>query len=322
MRDMSRRPPPGVGSYRIGRIRPGRRVVLVRNRDFRLPGVPGGLVDALTFRQGESPADEVEAVTNGQLDVMTDVPPHGRLPELRSELSDRYFEAPDLTTRYLFVHADRPPFSDPKLREALALAIDKPEAARLLAGLAHPTCNLLPPSLQPPDESDSCPWGDVEEHPDLVRARELVEESGAQNQRVLVHGSRADRPVTRLYVRTLRTIGLGARIAPGRGADITLATASSPLPDAGRFLVPLARRVPLVADPEAQLLADELAHAGDSDDAARLAAQLDRQLTSDGVVVPYAAPSRTVFLSARIDVDNCLRIHPVYGLDISGLCLR
>jgi len=320
MRDVSGKPPPGVGPYRIGRVRRGRRVVLLRNRGFRLPGVPGGLVDALIFRQDGTPADQVEAVMAGQLDVMIDSPPPGRLPELRSEQSDRYFEYADLSTRYLLVDADRIPFSDPDLREAIALAIDKPEAARLLVGLVTPSCNLLPPAWEPPD--DSCPWGDPEEHPDLVHARELVDESGAEGEPVLVHGTRADRPVTRMYVRTLRKIGLRARVARGRRADVTLATATSLVPDARSFLVPIARRVPLFVDPEAQLLADELQHSTDPDRAAQLAEQLDRQLASGGVVVPYAAPSRTAFLSARIDVDNCLLLHPVYGVDFAGLCLR
>ena len=78
-----------------------------------------------------------------------------------------------MATRYLAVRAARGPLQSPELRQALAYAIDKPEAARRLAGLARPTCTLLPPNLPGYAEPDPCPWGDPDEHPDLVHAREL-----------------------------------------------------------------------------------------------------------------------------------------------------
>jgi peptide/nickel transport system substrate-binding protein len=320
LRDTSRRPPPGVGPYRI-RVS-GRGFVLLRNRGFELPDVPEGLIDALAFRPSGSPADQVEAVIGGRLDVMTAVPPPERLPELRSELRDQYFEQPDLATRFLGVRADREPFSTPSLREALALAIDKPEAARLLAGLVRPTCNLLPSSMEGYAEADPCPWGDPGEHPDLVRAEELVEQADAEGERVLVYARPPDRRIARSYVETLGKIGLRSSLTRIGPADVTLSTARARLPDPARFLVRLARRVPLYVDPKVLLLADDLRSATEPDRASEVAEQLDSELVEGGVVIPYGAPTRTLFLSARIDADNCLRHHPVYGADLSSLCLR
>ena len=320
MRDASRRPPAGVGPYRV--VRAGRGLDLQRNRDFRLPGVPAGLIDLLRLTAAGPPSDQVDAVKAGRLDVMTDPPPVDLLPELRSEFDDRYLEQPAMATRYLAVRANGGPLQTPALREALAYAIDKPEAVRRLAGLARPTCALLPPSMPGHAEPDPCPWGDPDEHPDLVHARELVEEAGAEGTVVTVAASRRDRPIARQYVETLETIGLSPGLVTGRRADVTLSVASSALPDPGRFLAPLVRRVPLHLDPEALLLADELASTVDRDERARVAERLDKELVETGIVIPYAGVSSTLFLSARIDAANCARLHPVYGVDFSGLCLR
>jgi ABC-type transport system substrate-binding protein len=208
------------------------------------------------------------------------------------------------------------------MREALAYAIDKPEAARRLAGLIRPTCNLLPPNLPGYAEPDPCPWGDPDEHPDLVRAQELVEDAGLEGTVVTVKAGRSDRPIARLYVDTLRKIGLTASLVDGGRADVTLAIAHTPLPDPASFLDPLVRRVPLFVDPEALLLADELVSTEDPDEAADLAGQLDLELVKTGLAIPYGDVLSTVFLSARIDTANCARFHPVYGIDLSSLCIR
>ena len=322
MRDASRRPPPGVGPYRIAGGRSRHSLDLFRNRDFRLPGVPGGFIDVFRLRAPGSAADQVEAVKAGQLDVMTDPPPVGALPELRSEFEDRYSEHPAMATRYLAIRAGRGPFESEEMREALAYAIDKPEAARRLAGLIRPTCNLLPPNLPGYAEPDPCPWGDPDEHPDLVRAQELVEDAGLEGTLVTVKAGRSDRPIARLYVDTLRKIGLTASLVDGGRADVTLAIAHTPLPDPASFLDPLVRRVPLFVDPEALLLADELVSTEDPDEAADLAGQLDLELVKTGLAIPYGDVLSTVFLSARIDTANCARFHQVYGIDLSSLCIR
>ncbi len=320
MRDRSAHPPPGVGSYRIVSPRPGRGFVLRRNRDFSLPGVPGGRLDEITVKAGGTALEETEAVIADRLDVMTTPPPADRLPELRSELRDQYSEHPGLETLYLALRIRGDGAG--KLREALALAFDKPEAARRLGGLVRPSCNLLPPALPGYDESDPCPWGNPEDHPDLVRARRLVESADALGRQVTVPAPRGYARVARLYVETLRALGLTTARAPRRRADVNLLTARAPVPDPARFLAPLAAQVPLVVDAKPLLTADELTSATDRDDRDRLAKLLDAELVDGGVIVPYATPLRTVFTSGRIDAANCSRFHPVYGIDLSQLCLR
>ena len=322
MRASRTRPLAGIGPYRIESARPGRRFVLVRNRDFSLSSVPGGRLDRVVVTAGGSPAAQTDAVAAGRLDVMISPPPADRLPGLRSELRERYSEHPDLDALYLELRSRGSAFGKPKLREALARALDRPEAARRLGGLVRTTCNVLPPLLPGYRETDSCPWGDPSEHPDLVRARELVEESGEVGRPVAVWAPHGAARVARLYVSTLRKIGLLASREARAGADVRLLTARAPVPDSARFLVPLAARVPLVVDAKTRLAADDLATINDADERARLAEQVDAGLVKSAVIVPYANSLRTLFLSDRIDAANCSRFHPVYGVDLTDLCLR
>ncbi len=69
--DRSRRPPPGVGPYRIVLPRPGRGYLLRRDRDFSLPGVPGGRLDGIRVTDGGTAQAQTDAVIADQLDVMT-----------------------------------------------------------------------------------------------------------------------------------------------------------------------------------------------------------------------------------------------------------
>jgi peptide/nickel transport system substrate-binding protein len=317
------RPPPGAGPYRIASAS-SRGYRLARVRSWSLPGVPAGRLDQIAVR---SPARtggagaQADAVLAGRLDATTTPPPAGRLPLLRSESSELYSERPATATDYIAVRA-RGALADPALREAVALAIDKPEVARRLSGLVRPTCNVLPPDLPGHDPPDPCPWGDPADHPDLLHARNLVERAGGLGTRVTVASGPALRQVARLYVETLGKIGLRAAPVRGRRADLRLLTARAAVPEPGAFLLPVAHRVPLAVDAPALLAADDLRAAGEAAERARAAERLDARLVSGGVVIPYANPLRTLLVSERIDSDNCLRVHPVLGLDLASLCVR
>ena len=127
---------------------PGARFVLIaqpRLQPAERPGRPARPIVVVT--SGGTPAEQTDGVAADRLDVMITPPPADRLPELRSELRERYSEHPDLDTMYLALRSRGAAFGKPKLREALARALDKPEAARRLGGLVRTTCNVLPPLL-------------------------------------------------------------------------------------------------------------------------------------------------------------------------------
>jgi hypothetical protein len=49
---------------------------------------------------------------------------------------------------------------------------------------------------------------------------------------------------------------------------------------------------------------------------------MDQRVVQDALVAPYGVATTGVLLSEHLDATNCLRFHPVFGTDLSSLCLR
>src|SRR3954462_9625735 len=85
-------PPPGVGPYRHGKVRPSRDFVLERNDRFDVPGIPHARLAPITVRIVKNLQRQAEDVLRGDLDYMQDPPPPDILPRVRSEARGRYAE--------------------------------------------------------------------------------------------------------------------------------------------------------------------------------------------------------------------------------------
>ncbi|OGZ61000.1 MAG: hypothetical protein A2919_00675, partial [Candidatus Spechtbacteria bacterium RIFCSPLOWO2_01_FULL_43_12] len=104
------------------------------------------------------------------LDVLKDV----RDPS--SELSRQYFEMTEMTTSYIGFNTRTPPFDDPLVRQAFAMAVDKESIARdILQNLAIPAKGILPPGM-PGYRPD---YKGLEYNP--AKARELLAQSSYGN---------------------------------------------------------------------------------------------------------------------------------------------
>jgi hypothetical protein len=51
-------------------------------------------------------------------------------------------------------------------------------------------------------------------------------------------------------------------------------------------------------------------------------ADIDRQIVEHAYMAPYGVAREGIFLSERMDPQNCARFQPVYGADYSSFCLR
>ncbi len=162
--------PIGTGPFRFADWRPGDRLVLVKNPDYYLPGVPH--LEQLTFRFLPDPAAQLAALRAGDVQVVVDL-----APELAAGLSGspdfQIVSGPMNLVQILAINTARAPFSQLPVRQALACAVNREEIIELVSfGYGTPIGSHIPTGT--PFYADLT-W--LYPH-DPARARELLEEAG------------------------------------------------------------------------------------------------------------------------------------------------
>ena len=344
--DQTKTPPPGVGPYELTRSEPNREFVLERSDNFAVPGVPRGQIETITATIAKDPRRATEDVIRNRLDYIVDPPVPDQLAEVRERYGDRFKEFTTISTYYFFLNSRIEPFDDPKVREAVNVAIDKRAIARLFGGLMTPTCNFLPPGLPGYERLEPCPWGDPNAAPDQARARELIEAAGAEGAEVTVWGNNEPEPerVTEYYADVLNEIGLKAEPKvidssvyfqtvgnekteaqtgfanffqdfPHPANFFTVVDGSSIQPtnsqNFGNVDVPAINEgiERLTREPDLRAVEEEWA-------------DLDRQLVEGAWIAPYGNRELTTFMSDRMDFAGCSLVHPLYQNDYTSFCLK
>jgi peptide/nickel transport system substrate-binding protein len=181
----------GTGPYYWASYAPARQLVLRRNPYFRVwapAAQPDGYVDRIVERFGLDVEAAVTQVESGQADWVVDAVPGDRLAELQNRFAAQLHSDQLPADWYVALNVNIKPFNQLKAREAVNLAIDRNAIAELYGGplRATPTCQVLPPGF--PGYAPYCPWtigGEAPwSGPDLVRAQQLVAESGTAGTRI------------------------------------------------------------------------------------------------------------------------------------------
>lgn len=137
---------------------------------LRLERVRDGLV--VDFLEVKDPTVRALKLRRGEIDlVQNDLPPE-IAAYLGTQAGLRLQSAPGITFAYLGLNLESPTLADPRVREAIALALDRDAiTARLYAGLAEPAESILPPEH----------WAGASlpaRRRDLARARVLLAAAG------------------------------------------------------------------------------------------------------------------------------------------------
>jgi peptide/nickel transport system substrate-binding protein len=164
------RNPVGTGPFRFDAWRPGYSLRLVRATGYYLPGRP--LLDAVTFRFIPDPAAQLAALRAGDVDVVAEV-----VPEIAATITGdpnlRVMSRPQDLVQILATNTARAPFSDLRVRQALAHAVNRDQVVQLAwFGFASAIgSHLAPSALFHADMT----W--VHPH-DLAQARDLLAAAG------------------------------------------------------------------------------------------------------------------------------------------------
>jgi len=219
------------------------------------------------------------------------------------------------------MNPDRPPFDQEQVRRAIAFSLDEADLARLRDNFLEPSCNVLPPAVAGYEPLDPCPYGEREDNADLVEARALIQSAERPRPRIVVGSASETRdPELEGYlIGTLRKIGLRARparsITEAARAPFTYVRTEPSVPHPARYLEAVDEPV---LDTRISLAELE----GEPEASAAKWAEIDREVVEGATLAPYGVETTGVLLSERMDVANCARYHPVFGLDWASLCLK
>jgi YVTN family beta-propeller protein len=337
---------PSAGPYYIASHVSDQSLVLRRNPNYE--GERPHELAEIRYEFGVQARRAVEKVVAGRADY-TVVDPRLK-PQVLRRLTARYgpnseaaragrqqlFTEPDLSLYYFLFNRSHGPFTDVKLRRAVAYAIDR-RALAAHTGLeqqGRPTDQFIPPGAPGFEDVPIYPLGG----PDRAKARKLA---GAKRRRAVLYT--CDLPDCTSHAgilqADLRAIGIDLDVRqfplreslervrrPGEPWDLAYWNWFPEYADPSDFIdVELGPGYPgagipaAVRDPATdEAIADAARLTGD----ARLSAyaRLDRHLAADVLpAVPFASGTTTRFLSARM---GCPLPHPVYGLDLAALCIR
>nr|WP_231974441.1 ABC transporter substrate-binding protein [Pseudonocardia sp. HH130630-07] len=200
--------PVGTGPFRFVSFTPGGACVYARN-DAYWDGAPPS--PELEFTPIDDEQARLGALLSGQVAYAHDLRPASARTLAQDPGRAVLLSAPGATTQFLNLRVDRPPFADPRLREAVRLGIDRDALVRIvLLGTGSPGTDLFGRPGQ-----RYFPPGAVPVARDAGRARELVRAAGADGTVVELQTSTVDPnfgPAATLVAEQLAEIGL--RVTP------------------------------------------------------------------------------------------------------------
>jgi len=163
----------GNGPFTLAEWRPQQRIVVRKNPRYHAANAIR--LDAIEFRRFDSGETEERAFRAGQVDVTMSVPV-SKLTGYERGRPDEFHRTPLAETHYLSFNTTRPVLSDPRVRRALALAIDRARIVeRVLMGGQIPANRFLPPPLRA--ATDQGPLAEEFRHDD-TEARRLLAAAG------------------------------------------------------------------------------------------------------------------------------------------------
>lgn len=162
------RHPVGTGPFKLLAWKDDAEVILGRNNEY-WGGPPP--VDRLEFRIIPNSDRMIEALLQGQIHFVPEVDPK-YFERVGFSQTTKLHPVTGLNFYYLGFYTDRPPFNDPRLREAVIRAVDVKRAVQFLGrGGAIPAVNPLPPGSESHDPDLLQPGYDP------GRARQLLREA-------------------------------------------------------------------------------------------------------------------------------------------------
>ena len=141
------RHPLGTGRMMFESWTPGREIVLVRNPSYWDEGKP--YLDGITYALSFQPATALLKLQRAEVDALGDGLPPADLARVQADpkWKEYVYSQPLIAISYLFLNDGMKPFDNPKVREAIAWAVDRDKLVQLQAGQAQSLYQFYPPGM-------------------------------------------------------------------------------------------------------------------------------------------------------------------------------
>jgi oligopeptide transport system substrate-binding protein len=133
------------GAYTLAEFIPNDHIKLVKNPQFYDQGTVK--IDVVKYFPTEDRSTAMKRFEAGELDSNDDLPTE-QLADLRAKFGDQVHIGPYLGTYYYVFKTDKKPWSDPKLRHAISMAIDRDFLAeKVWQNTMIPAYSFVPPGI-------------------------------------------------------------------------------------------------------------------------------------------------------------------------------
>jgi peptide/nickel transport system substrate-binding protein len=159
----------GTGPFKFKEYVPNTRVVLERNPDYFEAGKP--YVDGIEMTIASEDTARTAAVKTGTVDFI-EYAPLKDIPSLKSDTSLSLAGDQNTNIRFVGLNVTRKPYTDLKVRQAIALAVDREAVlGPAVFGFGTPTLEIFPPGY----------WAGLGSKPapaDIGKAKQLLADAG------------------------------------------------------------------------------------------------------------------------------------------------
>ena len=167
------------GAYTLQEFTPNQQIVVVKNPEFH--SADEVMIEEVRFLPTEDRSAALRRFQAGEILSNNDVPQE-QIEFMETELGDEQFRvAPYLGTYYYSIKADKEPFNDPKVRQALSMAIDREFLADEIAPAFLPAESFVPAGISNYGDPETAPKFSFNDMSMLDRedeAKRLLEEVG------------------------------------------------------------------------------------------------------------------------------------------------
>jgi peptide/nickel transport system substrate-binding protein len=306
--------------------------------------VPASRPERIEVTIGRAASHLAQDIERDRVDYMFDPVPSDARRSARARAPGQYEEHVTNSTYYFWLNNELPPFDDVHVRRAVHRGLDKLALARLYGGLLQVTCNFFPPGVPGYEALRPCPFGKTRGHP--VAARAAIRKHGADGARVVVWGlsQEPSSAVVLAFVDQLRDLGFDASANIVSPSVYFQVIGNAKTPDLNAGFANWFQYFPHPSSFAAAVRGDLIRPRGNynfsrtnhpaltraikrlqarplNEATRRRWAAIDRRIVNDAGVIPYGHLRATVYVSDRVELENCPVWHPVYVVDYTRFCL-